>query len=351
MFDLDGEYSIDDVNRAYKSLVKQYHPDFHNNSPASNIFMEQINEAREILLRRADTDGGHTYETNERHSEQTGSHSTSSHESTYQSKDTYQSDDQRNYDDGNKNEESKQSSHHSSGQTDGSSSDTHQYTRQELLKEFRKNYARLLSEIYSTSTVNDVESYLRKLERYSCLAEAQELINICNGRKKLLQEERIKAWDRGPFADSRVNRLSICSTATLVAMPILFVLIIAPFIGIPLETPGTNKLFSLVLACCVCALIDCLLIIIYPTLWLWHHNIKLSKKSFINYEALAMVALPIDLPFCFIAMSFCDSTPTSPVLAIPMLAILAGLLVFHFLFVPSCIDSVSYKETFFQGFS
>lgn len=49
LFELKEGYTAIDVDCAYKRLALQYHPDKNENSPASNIFMRQINEAYDLL--------------------------------------------------------------------------------------------------------------------------------------------------------------------------------------------------------------------------------------------------------------------------------------------------------------
>ena len=49
LFGLSGAYTEADIDAAYKTLAKEFHPDMHGNTPAANIFMRQINEAKAAL--------------------------------------------------------------------------------------------------------------------------------------------------------------------------------------------------------------------------------------------------------------------------------------------------------------
>ena len=41
--------SQDDIKKAYRKLVKDYHPDLHPNDPACAAKFKEINEANEVL--------------------------------------------------------------------------------------------------------------------------------------------------------------------------------------------------------------------------------------------------------------------------------------------------------------
>ncbi|MBQ6585696.1 MAG: J domain-containing protein [Coriobacteriales bacterium] len=49
LFGLSSGYTLKDIKTAYLRLAKEFHPDARGNSRAANIFMQQINEANEIL--------------------------------------------------------------------------------------------------------------------------------------------------------------------------------------------------------------------------------------------------------------------------------------------------------------
>ena len=46
LFGLSDGYTTKEVNKAYRRLAMQYHPDLNENSQASVFFMRQINEAK-----------------------------------------------------------------------------------------------------------------------------------------------------------------------------------------------------------------------------------------------------------------------------------------------------------------
>lgn len=56
--------SIEEIKRAYKELVKKYHPDKYQNNPLSDLAEEklkEINEAYDYLMKRTDTQERNNY--------------------------------------------------------------------------------------------------------------------------------------------------------------------------------------------------------------------------------------------------------------------------------------------------
>ena len=53
LFGLSDGYTTKEVNKAYRRLAMQYHPDLNENSQASVFFMRQINEAKTLLEKAA----------------------------------------------------------------------------------------------------------------------------------------------------------------------------------------------------------------------------------------------------------------------------------------------------------
>lgn len=86
--------SYDEIKRAYRELVKKYHPDRYRDNPLSDLAeekMREINEAYEFLMKNAG--GAYQYQTEY----ESASESSSSYKQQYQSQQQYKSGSQSSY--------------------------------------------------------------------------------------------------------------------------------------------------------------------------------------------------------------------------------------------------------------